>query len=173
MTKAKSISKGKWDEIKNKLLYVKCLSIRGHSEKEIADKLDICETTLKKYKKEHPEFADALSYDRNMADSMVEAALLKLATGYTIKNKKKIKLKDIGYDSNGKKVEKEFLKPSSEEIEVAPSLAAQTFWLKNRCPQSWDEKKAVDNNKDNQENGIVILPDISDIIIDEEMAKNE
>lgn len=173
MTKTKSQNNGKWDEIKNKLLYVKCLSIRGYSEKEIADKLKICETTLKKYKKEHPEFADALSYDRHLADSMVEAALLKLATGYTIKNKKKVKLKDIGYDSNGKKVEKEFLKPSSEEIEVAPSLAAQTFWLKNRCPKSWDEKRTDESEEDNQENGIVILPDISDIIIEREATENE
>lgn len=169
----KNSHKGKWGEIKNKLVYVKCLKIRGENDEQIAKKLGICHRTLKKYKDEYPEFADALSFDKQVADSMVEAALLRLATGYEIKSKKKVKLKDIHYDENGKKVEKEMLEPSTEISEVAPNLAAQTFWLKNRCPERWNDE--TDKDEDTKENGVVILPEITEMVdlLKEETLKDE
>lgn len=161
--------RGKWKTVKEKLGYVRCLKIQGLSEEEIAEKLEISKETLKKYKKEHSEFAEALSFDRFVADSMVEAALLRLATGYKIKSEKKVKLKDIHYDENGKKVEKELLEPSTEISEVAPNLAAQTFWLKNRCPERWNDA-LEDKNENSEENGVVILPDITEMV---DLIKNE
>ena len=159
--------KSKWDEIQKRLLYIKCLKIKGYKEKDIAEKLGICPATLKRYKKLYPEMEDALSFDKYMADAMVEAALLKLATGYVVKVNKSIKLKDSHYDENGKKVEKEKLESYVDEVHIAPNLSAQTFWLKNRCPESWDDKKQTEET----DGGIVILPEITELL--ENAEKNE
>lgn len=160
--------KSKWDEIQKRLLYIKCLKIKGYKEKVIAEKLGICPATLKRYKKLYPEMEDALSFDKYMADAMVEAALLKLATGYVVKVNKSIKLKDSHYDENGKKVEKEKLESYVDEVHIAPNLSAQTFWLKNRCPESWDDKKQTEETDGG---GIVILPEITELL--ENAEKNE
>ena len=159
--------KNKWDEIQKRLLYIKCLKIKGYKEKDIAEKLGICPATLKRYKKLYPEMEEALSFDKYMADAMVEAALLKLATGYVVKVNKSIKLKDSHYDENGKKVEKEKLESYVDEVHIAPNLSAQTFWLKNRCPESWDDKKQTEET----DGGIVILPEITELL--ENAEKNE
>lgn len=159
--------KSKWDEIQKRLLYIKCLKIKGYKEKDIAEKLGICPATLKRYKKLYPEMEEALSFDKYMADAMVEAALLKLATGYVVKVNKSIKLKDSHYDENGKKVEKEKLESYVDEVHIAPNLSAQTFWLKNRCPESWDDKKQTEET----DGGIVILPEITELL--ENAEKNE
>lgn len=170
----KKSAKGKWQFVKEKLGYVKCLRLQGYDEDKIAKRLEISKKTLRKYKSEYPEFAEAMSFDRYVADSMVEDALLRLATGYVVKSEKMVKLKDVHYDENGKKVETEILKPSTEISEVAPNLAAQTFWLKNRCPERWNDS-GEDKEGKNEENGIVILPEIADMVdlIKDEEVKDE
>lgn len=91
------------------------------------------------------------------ADRLVEDALLKLALGYTVKVKKYHKLKKSGYDEREKKVEEETLQEVWEEQSVPPSLTAQTFWLKNRCPELWNEKSEK-GEVDKQTGGIIEIP---------------
>ena len=67
-------SEGKLQSI---LLLVRKWREDGAGLDEIADKLDISRTTLFKYQKEHPDFADALKRGREIVDSEVENSLKK------------------------------------------------------------------------------------------------
>ena len=86
----------------------------GKSAAMAAEWLGISGTTLRRYRKQYPEL-DALFKQRSsLCDDLVEAALLKRATGYE--------------DSNGK--------------EVAPDVRAALFWLQNRRPKRWRKESA-------------------------------
>lgn len=148
----------RFERIKALLPYIKAIRINGASEKEAADSLGISYATYKRYKRDYPEFKEAVDTDREKADIDVQTALLKSATGYTVKVKKAFKLKDIHYDERGKKVEKERLELFEEEQAVPPNLSAQTYWLKNRCPKMWSERQ-----DETESGGIVILPEIKTI----------
>lgn len=146
----------RWEEVKSLLPYVKALRINGAEEAFVAKSLGISTSAYKRYKKLYPEFKEAVEVDRDKADIMVEEALLKSATGYTVKVKKAFKLKDIHYDERGKKIEKERLELFEEEQAVPPNLSAQTYWLKNRCPKMWGEKQEAEVS----EGGVVLLPEV-------------
>ena len=95
--------------------------------------------------------------DLKKGDIAVEKALLKSATGYMEKVKKAFKLKDVYYDENGKKNEKEKVEIIEEEQYIPPNLSAQTFWLKARCPDIWDKEQKKDD--EGFSGGIVIIPE--------------
>lgn len=88
----------------------------------------------------------------------LEEALYKIATGYTQRVTKVYKLKDVHYDERGKKVETERLETATEEQTYPPNLSALTYWLKNRCPDRWGERREADEAENS--GGIVILPEI-------------
>ena len=149
----------KWDKAKSRIEVVRALKSSGADDLEIRKFLGISRTTFEKWKKEHPEFLQALteeaSIETKTKDKEVEDALLRLATGYTRNVKKLFKVKKSYYDENQKKVEEEILKPGEEEIVFPPSLKAQEFWLKCRCPETWGEMKEQEEEGDF---GVVILP---------------
>jgi len=147
----------RWEEIKVLLPYVKALRINGADEAEAAGALGISYATYKRYKKLYPELKEAVEVDKEKADIAVQTALLKSATGYTVKVKKAFKLKDVHYDERGKKIEKERLELFEEEQAVPPNLSAQTYWLKNRCPKMWNDAR----EEDEKDSGIVILPEVN------------
>ena len=65
--------------------------------------------------KDHPEISEALKESKDVADYQVENSLYRLATGYV--------------DSEGKW--------------HPPNITAIIFWLKNRKPQEWREKREL------------------------------
>ena len=79
-----------------------------------AEWLGVSGTTLRRYRKQYPELDMLFKQRNNLCDDLVEAALLKRATGYE--------------DSNGK--------------EVAPDVRAALFWLQNRRPKRWRKESA-------------------------------
>ena len=151
--------KGKWKRAKEFIPYIKCIRINGASESDVMKLLGISRATLRRWKQKSPEFAEAVDCDGEKADLMVQQALLKSALGYTQSVKKVFKLKDIRYDERGKKIETERLEERSEEQAVSPSIMAQTFWLKTRCPEFLGSG-AKDDGED--ESGIVILPEVKE-----------
>lgn len=157
-TKNKAPKRTKWEDIQKKLPYVRALRLKGISEEEVQKVLGICSSTYSKYKKEHPEFKEATEFDRQIADGLVEEALLKLALGYTVKQKKAHKLKKSHYDEREKKVEEEWIEIVEEEQKIPPSLSAQTFWLKNRCPELWNDKDLKKDENEDTQGGIIEIP---------------
>ena len=91
-------------------------------------------------------------------DIEVENSLYKRAVGYTVKIKKTIKCREVKFDKNsGKKIsETEVLKEGEDEVHIPADVAAIIFWLKNRKPEVWKDKR-VDDNGDTEETGVMIL----------------
>lgn len=74
----------------------------------------------------------------------VENALLKRALGYSyVETVTDFELVDTGErDDNGKPVmEKKIKNVRSVKKEMAPDVGAAAFWLKNRRPDKWREKR--------------------------------
>lgn len=166
ITKSEKGERGKWKKAKELLPYIRCIRINGAGEEEVLKLLGISAATLRRWKIKYPEFAEAVECDGKKADLMVQEALLKSAVGYTQSVKKVFKLKDIRYDERGKKVETERLEERSEEQAISPSISAQTYWLKTRCPGLWGGGEEKD--KEEEESGVVILPEVMMSILKKE-----
>ena len=78
------------------------------------------------------DISDALKRGKEVIDRQVENALLKRALGYEYVETTK-ELTDLGLT-----VTKQVTK------QVAPDTTAQIFWLKNRKPQEWRDKKETE-----------------------------
>ena len=87
----------------------------GAGRSELCRMLDISPPTLRRYAREHPEFSRLLEECRSILDDQVEQALFRRATGYDV--------------DDGK--------------HVPPDVKAAVFWLKNRRPRRWRERREV------------------------------
>jgi len=114
----------------------------GLTDGDIAKNMHINVSTLRRWKHEHPEIADALRLGKDSADRIVENALYKSACGHSYKIRKPVKVKIIDYDpETGRKIrEAESWKVVEEEVYIPPQVTAQIFWLKNRKPEQWRDK---------------------------------
>jgi predicted transcriptional regulator len=115
------------------------LAIEGKTDIEIANALGITERTLNNWKKEHPSFFQSLKEGKEVVDGKVEKTLYERAMGYTVTDKKII----IEMDANGNQ------KPArieKMERKVPADITAIIFWLKNRRPDQWREKKEISVN---------------------------
>jgi transposase-like protein len=104
----------------------------GLINEEIADKLGISTTTFYNWQKKYVEFSEALKKGKQIVDAKVEKALLRRALGYDYEETK-ITVNESGQ----KKVEK-------TKKQVKPDTTAQIFWLKNRLPDKWRDKRNVE-----------------------------
>ena len=112
----------------------------GLTDEQIAGIFEIAVSTLYEWKKEFPEFSEAIKNGKEEADVKIAASLYKRATGHKEKKTIPIKLKET---KNGE--------GSTERVELVevedyypPEVSAQIFWLKNRNPQMWRDKKEVE-----------------------------
>ena len=110
------------------------LCLLGATDKELAEFFSVSEQTLNKWKKDYPEFLESLKKGKNIADANVASRLYNRAIGYSCKATKFA-------TSEGK------ITDSKEYIEhYPPDTTAAIFWLKNRQPEKWRDKKEVDAN---------------------------
>lgn len=109
-------------------------ALLGATDKEMADLFSVTERTLNQWKKDYPEFLQSLKKGKNIADANVASRLYNRAIGYNCKATKFA-------TSEGK------ITDSKEYIEhYPPDTTAAIFWLKNRQPEKWRDKKEVDAN---------------------------
>src|SRR5688572_11711727 len=83
------------------------LCLLGTTDADIASFFGVCRTTLNNLKKQHADFKEALSRGKKAADMEVAASLYQATLDRIISCKQAIKCKEIYYDDNGKRVEKE------------------------------------------------------------------
>ncbi len=120
----------KW---KDKLVVIEGWARDGLSDEQIAKNIGIATSTLYEWKKRYPEFSEALSKSKEVADYEVENALYKKATGYiTILPQQKV-------DKDGNVVDYE------KTIYIPPDVIAQKFWLANRKPETWRDKQSIEH----------------------------
>jgi len=90
--------------------------------------------------KKHSEISDAIKEGKAPVDTEVENALLKSALGFKETVKKCIVVGNGG---------SAHIEEIEEEIYVQPNTTAQIFWLKNRKPELW---------RDRRENAVSLSP---------------
>lgn len=147
-------------------------SSKGLTNRQIAANIGISPTTWYEWKSRFPELVNALENGKTESVQHVVGALLKNATGtQTLSEKKKV-LMPYPEDKRSKMVRKALLEKSEElgreltieeELEVEgevpygvmvaveeklreqkPDTAAQIFFLKNRAPELWSDKRVIE-----------------------------
>jgi len=129
------MSKGKYHDwiTEEGLLKIEGWARDGLTDEQIAHNIGITRTTLYDWKNKYPDISYALKRGKEVIDRQVENALLKRALGYEYEEVKQIIEKDEkGHDR--KRIEKTVKY-------VAPDVTAQIFWLKNRRPDVWRDKR--------------------------------
>ena len=104
----------------------------GLTDKQIAENMGVSERTFTDWKKKFSAISAVLKKGKEVIDRQVENALLKRALGYEYVETTK-ELTDLGLT-----VTKQVTK------QVSPDTTAQIFWLKNRKPKEWRDKKETE-----------------------------
>lgn len=108
----------------------------GLTDEQIAHNMGITTSTLYDWKNKYTDISESLKRGKEVVDILVENALLKRALGYKYKETKTIESKKDG------------MRTEVTIKEVVPDTTAQIFWLKNRKPQEWRDKRELYNNID-------------------------
>ncbi|BDR86116.1 transposase [Clostridium tetani] len=146
------MAKSKYEtNVKDKLILVEGWARNGLTDEQIAKNLGIGYSTLKEYKKKYPAFLAALKKGKEVIDFEVENALLKRALGYEYEEVTKERI--LKKDEQGKPLTDihgfpiyEMVVTKTVKKEVTPDTTAQIFWLKNRKPEEWRDKRDVEHS---------------------------
>jgi transcriptional regulator with XRE-family HTH domain len=151
----RSVAFGKYQEwlTEDGLLLLKDFARDGLTDEQIADKCGINVGTLYRWKNEHGEICEALKRGKEPYDAEVVDSLHNKTKGYTVKVEKAFKLREVYYDEKGHRCEKETLETALEDQYIPPDTAAQIFWLCNRRPSAWKNKResTIDIRKTQEE----------------------
>lgn len=130
------MAKGKYQEWLEPegLLKIEGWARDGLTDEQIATNIGIAYSTLRDWRDKYPALSAALKKGKEVVDRQVENALLQRALGYEYTETTREYIPELGEMHVTKKVTKQ----------VAPDTTAQIFWLKNRKPQEWRDKRDVD-----------------------------
>ena len=117
------------------------LCLLGATDKDLADFFEVAESTIHKWKIDHPEFSESIKKGKTEADANVANRLYKRALGFTHKSEE-IKVVSIG-QGEGSQVERV---PVTKIYPPDPTAAI--FWLKNRQPEKWRDKQEITHSID-------------------------
>jgi hypothetical protein len=142
----------KYDEwlTEDGLLLVSAWARDGLTMLQIAENIGIAESTFYEWRERFPEFRECLRKSRELADILVENALFKRAVGYSYTEKETVT------DAKG-------VRTKVIEKQMAPDVGAQAFWLKNRRPAIWKERRAEIMADDSGETGVIALAEVEGV----------
>lgn len=126
------------------------LTLLGYTDKDLADFWGVTEQTINNWKNDHPEFFESITRGKDFADVEVVESLYKRAKGYEFTKREF----EVAQGEDGQ-LEQRLKKATI--IEIAPDTQAIQFWLKNRQPARWRDKKEIEIES---ESPIVIINDI-------------
>lgn len=106
----------------------------GLTDEQIAKNIGIAPRTLYDWIKRHPQISQSLKKGKEVIDREVENALLKRAIGYEYEEV----TREAVINEDGERV---LAVTKIVKKEVVPDTTAQIFWLKNRKPEDWRDKK--------------------------------
>lgn len=124
----------------------------GATDAEMADFFQVTISTLSLWKVKHAEFSDALKLGKEVADRRVEEALYNRALGYSHEET------DIRV-IEGKIMATPMIK------HYPPDTTAAIFWLKNRRPDEWRDKRDIEHS------GAIKLEELTDEELERKIAK--
>jgi len=107
----------------------KRFALLGMKDVEMAESMGISESTLYKWKIDYPEFSEAIKSGKEGADGLVVAAAFNSAIGFDY-----TETEEHYSDKDG-------TRRVTKHKHEAPNVAAQRFWLKNRRPNEWRDRR--------------------------------
>lgn len=108
------------------------LCLLGYTDVELAAFFDVAESTINKWKNDHPDFSESLKKGKAVADGEVAAKLFHRATGYEHPE-------DDIRAVDGSIV----ITPTIKHY--PPDTTAAIFWLKNRQGKKWRDKQDINH----------------------------
>ena len=146
---------------KEKLILITGWARKGLTDEQIAKNMGIAYSTLRDWKKKFPAVQAALKKGKEVVDYEVESALYKRAIGYEVEEEK-IYIQEIeGRTTKRKEITKKH---------IPGDTTAQIFWLKNRKPDTWRDRKETSLSGEIKTNANPF--DGIDTEVLEKMAKN-
>ena len=133
------MAKGKYEQwlTEEGLLQLEAWARNGLTDEQIAANMGVNVATLYRYKQSYCEICNALKRGKEIVDIQVENALLKRALGYSYTETTKER------QFNPQTGEYEMTVTKTVQKEVVGDTTAQIFWLKNRRPDLWRDRKDV------------------------------
>jgi hypothetical protein len=108
------------------------LAQKGFTDAEIADVFQVTEQTVNNWKKDYPQFFESLKAGKEIADQKVVKSLYERALGYSHP--------EVHITQHQGKVTK------TDVIKhYAPDPTSMIFWLKNRNPDQWRDRRDIDH----------------------------
>ena len=104
----------------------------GLIEAEMCKRLGVSRSQFQVYKKDFSDLSDSLKEGKQIADYRVEQSLFKRAMGYEYEESKVVWIGE-----NKRRIEKTIK-------QVVSDVTAIIFWLKNRKPKDWKDKRDHD-----------------------------
>lgn len=151
-----------WEtNVQPRLVQIKQWCEEGATNEEIRERLGISEGSFYEYLKKYPILDEIISVGRSVINAQVERSLFKICTGYDVEELKTI----VEEDKNGKKrtrIEK-------TKRHIPPSAQAISFFLRNRMPEQYSERKELilDTKQNEEERKRLFLEMIQDELTDE------
>lgn len=140
MSEKKAGRHGKYEEWldKDNLLKVQGWARDGLSNEQIAHNIGITAKTLCEWQNRFGEFRNAIKKGKEVVDREVENAMLKRALGYEYDEVTQEPVTDKDTGITEMRVTKRVTK------QIVPDVTAQIFWLKNRKPDEFRDKRDVE-----------------------------
>ena len=118
----------------------------GYTDSELADLMNIHRATFYKWREKYSAISDTITRGRALACDKVESELFERTQGKIVKLTEDTKVRRIEYDpmSGHKLREFEEIEPVEKEIYVPADVRAQIYFLNNRRPEDWGDKRTVE-----------------------------
>lgn len=167
------MAKGKYEQwlTAEGMLLIEGWARDGLTDEQIAHNMGVRRETLYVWKKKYPHISNALKRGKEVVDRQVENALLKRALGFEYAEETYVSVVmdreeyDLRVDievslwnkqhPNATQDERDrFILsiPKTKEVlekkvvkQVSPDTTAQIFWLKNRKPAEWRDKREIEH----------------------------
>lgn len=136
------MAKGKYEAWlrPDNLLRIQGWARDGLTDEQIAKNMGIHRDTLIEWKKKFSDISDVLKKTKEVVDREVENALLKSAEGYDVYET----VEELRFNKKTGDYELKVVKRTKRHIPA--SQVAQIFWLKNRKPEEWREKREYEES---------------------------
>ena len=133
-------------------------SASGATVSQIASRIGVTVSTLRRWRATHVEIARALDEADDLATTKVEAALYRRALGFDTEETTTTTTEGpLGTTEQTKVVVRH----------VAPDVKAATFWLKNRAPDRWSDRTEVEHTINIMEEQATELMSVMDTALDQ------
>jgi len=138
----------------------RALRDQGLDDPALAKLLGISKQTLNTWREKHRPFLDSCQKGRDEHDtSKVERTLLERAMGYEYEEEIHER-RPVYEERDGKKVlvGTELVLTERRLKKQAPDVTAQIYWLKNRHPDRWNDRRELFVDVDDRRTGVMRVP---------------